>query len=774
MSTNVPVFLTSFVGRSQELRDVSDLLRRSDVRLVTLTGPGGVGKTRLATQVARDLGPDYPDGVWFVPLASIRNAELVATTVAHVLSVRESGTQTIEAEIEEKLRDRRALLVLDNFEQVRTASPLLTRLLSTCPRLTILVTSRIILGVSGEHVVDVPPLATPSHDGSIATADVTLTDAVHLFVDRARAARHPFNLNPETISVAASICTRLDGLPLAIELAAARVKVLPLPALLERLERRLPLLTGGHRDLPQRQQTMRDTIAWSYELLSPAEQALFRRLAVFSGGFTLEAAESVARDGSLSLSVFDGIVALVDNSLVRQQHSTPGQPRYHMLETMREFALERLEEHGEVDETRQRHAAFFQSVAEQATLDPVAANNLSRLELLAADHDNLRAACDHLCRAETAEGCLRLVAGCAQYWFTRGHIREGRSRLNEAIAIARTAAPSAAKGHALAWAGQFAISTRHFDEAAAFGEQGVAVWNALDDPYGRTMALLAVASLEEIQLHWANAAVLFDEVVASWRALGKRFELGQALALRSGVAFGQGDLDLAVSLAEEAAALFREIGHRSWEALTEWYLGMFAAERSQLPEAIRRFRTSAHTFIEAGDSVWLYKPLVGLAAVAVALHQAECAARLLGAVDAQLQQTGAQLLPFDSPAHARAERGARDALSDADFDLAYQSGSTLSVAELVSEIDRVGDGGPAIETAEKAQVVDPGKASHGLTARELDVLRLIAEGRTDREIAEALFLSYRTVTSYVTSILGKLSVDSRTAAATQAIRRGLV
>jgi DNA-binding CsgD family transcriptional regulator len=272
-------------------------------------------------------------------------------------------------------------------------------------------------------------------------------------------------------------------------------------------------------------------------------------------------------------------------------------------------------------------------------------------------------------------------------------------------------------------------------------------------------------------LHWGNAAVLFDEVVASWRALGKRFELGQALALRSGVAFGQGDLDLAVSLAEEAATLLREIGHQSWEALTEWYLGMFAAERSQLPEAIRRFRTSAHTFIEAGDSVWLYKPLVGLAAVAVALHQVECAARLLGAVDAQLQQTGAQLLPFDSPAHARAERGARDALSDADFDLAYQSGSTLSVAELVSEIDRVGEAEQAIETA---QVVGTGKASHGLTARELDVLRLIAEGRTDREIAEALFLSYRTVTSYVTSILGKLSVDSRTAAATQAIRRGLV
>jgi len=320
------------------------------------------------------------------------------------------------------------------------------------------------------------------------------------------------------------------------------------------------LLTGGGRDLPARQQTMRDALAWSYELLTAEEQTLFRRLAIFTGGFTLEAAEVVVGEGStLLVSVLDGVASLVDKSLLRQETAPDGESRYVMLETVREFALEQLAASAEQNEVARLHAAYFLGRAEGAVLEPFPGNPVVDPDCLTADHDNLRVAFDYLCQPESAEACLRLAAACAPYWYVRGHVREGWTRLNRALALPGST-PTAAKGHVLNWAGQFAITTGNLQAAALFGQQGLGVWDNVDDPRGRASAIYALAMVEEIQLHWEAAAELYDRVLAAWRDLDEPFLLARSLALRAGVAFGQGDIEQAEAQEEEARNIFRHLG----------------------------------------------------------------------------------------------------------------------------------------------------------------------------------------------------------------------
>jgi predicted ATPase/DNA-binding CsgD family transcriptional regulator len=775
-TSSLPLPLTSILGREHEIATLVAKLRRPYTRLLTLTGPGGVGKTRLALAVAAHLADEFPDGVSFVNLAPIIDPDLVTPAVAHLLGVSDAGPEPLVARLQTALRERRVLLVLDNFEHVLDAAPLVTDLLSVAPDIRFLVTSRARLRLSGEHEHVVPPLELVDLGEQVSYEAAAQSPAVQLFVARARAVQEAFALTEENAAAVAAICRRLDGLPLAIELAAARVKLLPPSSLLARLERRLPLLTNGGRDLPARQQTMRDTIAWSYGLLSEPEQRLFRRLAVFVGGCTLEAAEAIADEqGDLGFDVFDGITSLVEKSLLRPAPATGTEPRFTMLETVREFGLEQLAAAGELDHIRHRHAAFLLTFAAQRERTSFWYISTARLERFAADHDNLGAACDWLCEGRGGEDCLRLAAACAPYWFTRGHLREGAARLHRALATAG-ATPSAAKGDVLNAAANLAIFKGDYQASAAFSQEALAIWDILGDARGRAASLFDLARVAEVEKQWDEAANLFDRAAAIYRDLGQTYDLGRALSLRGGVAYAQGNLERAVQLEQEAAALFQQIGVLRWLGITEWFLGMFAASQRRFPEAARHYCDSLRTLIDVTDVVWLAKPLTGLSAIAAEHDDMASAARLLGAVDQILLDMGGRLFPFDRPAYERADSTARAALGEERFAAAHGAGQRLSRAALLAEAEAILAMAAQAERSGALPEHDTmdAAAAAGLTRREREVLGLLAAGHSDRDIAAALFLSHRTVMRHVSSILRKLGVDNRTAATRYAFEHQLV
>jgi predicted ATPase/class 3 adenylate cyclase len=408
---NLPLQPTPLVGREKEVSEVRDLLQRGETRLLTLTGPGGIGKTRLALQAAADLLDDFPDGTFFAPLATLSEAELFLAAVAETLGVREIGEQPLDETLKDYLHERCMLLLLDNFEQVLGAAPAVSGLLAEAQGVKVLATSRAPLGLYGEHEFPVPPLSMPDLKRPPPLESLTQYEAVGLFVERARALKPDFKVTNESAPAVAEICVRLDGLPLAIELAAARIKMLPPKAMLHRLGSRLKFLTRGARDLPERQRTLRATIEWSFALLDEGEQVLFGRLAVFSGGRTLEAIEAICdAEGDLGVDAFEGVSSLVDKSLLRQEEGPDGEPRFYMLETIHEFAREKLQGSGEAEEIKRTHAEYFLTLAEEAYPDFKGANQLQWLERLEAEHDNMRAALTWALERKEAEVALRLGA----------------------------------------------------------------------------------------------------------------------------------------------------------------------------------------------------------------------------------------------------------------------------------------------------------------------------------------------------------------------------
>ncbi len=572
--SSLPLAPTDLVGREHAVAAAGALLARDGVRLLTLTGPGGVGKTRLALAVAGDVPARYPDGVAFVPLASLGDPALVAATVAQALGVREGRDQPLVESLVAHLRDRRVLLVLDNFEHVLAAADLVAALLAACPRLVVLATSRAPLRLRGEQQFPVPPLALPDPARPTDLAGLAGVAAIALFMQRARAGRPDIALTPANAAAITQICARLDGLPLAIELAAARVKVLAPRALLARLEDRFALLTGGARDLPARQQTLRNTLAWSHDLLDAGERALFRRLAVFAGGCTLDAAEQVCQaGGELSFAVLDGLGALVDQSLLRQGHELAGgdsgeEPRFTMLETVRQYAREQLRTAGEDHTLERRHAAWCVSLAEQAEphLRGVAQREwLARLE---EEHDNLRAALAWARDSGAVEVGLRLAGALTYFWHLHSHVVEGRVWLEAFLALddrRGDAATRAARLKALYNASAVAHPQGDYERAGALSAEGLVLAREVGDPFGEvfSLAMLGWTALE--QGEYGQAGAWYEEGLATARAMGNAWAIG-ALLLHTGyLTIAQGDCERAVAVCEEALALSQQLDD-TWAA----------------------------------------------------------------------------------------------------------------------------------------------------------------------------------------------------------------
>ena len=630
---NLPPQLTPFIGREAVAVEIRSRLEQPGVRLLTLTGPGGTGKTRLALHVAAELVEVYADGVWFVSLAPVASASLVAATIAGALGIRESAAESIEATLRAYLQPRRMLMVLDNFEHVVDAAPLVADLLSHSPDIQVLATSRAPLHISGEHELPIPPLELPSLAGPLRLGDALASEAVRLFCDRAQAVQSHFELTEDNAETVVAICRRLDGLPLAIELAASRVRLLPPRAILARLDSRLTLLTGGGRDRPERQQTLRGAIAWSHDLLDPREQTLFRRLAVFAGGWTVDAAEAIVGFGpDPPIPVFDGLEALHDTSLIRLQEATDrdaaGNLRFAMLQTIHEFATEQLAASGELAHAQENHAAWFVDLAIAAEPHLSGPSAISWLDRLESDHDNLRAALDWLRARGDGERAVTLVAALWRFWWLRGHVAEGRDQIEAALAIDGPAAP-AARAAALDGAGVLAETQGDYHRAEALHREALALSRERGDKtgIGRALGNLGVVAFDRGDDDQATA--LLEESLSLAREIGDQLLVATALNDLGIVARKRGDLDRAELLFQESLTLRRQAGSGSEVARSLNNLGGVAFDRRDFELACQLFEESVGLYRDAGDRWGAAGALIGLASASHLQSDARRAAVLL-------------------------------------------------------------------------------------------------------------------------------------------------
>jgi non-specific serine/threonine protein kinase len=745
LATPLPMQVRPLIGRARDVDSVRALLLDERARLVTLVGPGGVGKTRLALAVADRLVDDFADGVRFVDLAPVRNPGLVVPTIAEVLGVRETPTLPPAEALVAALRDASLLLVLDNCEQVVGAAPRLAALLAECPGLFLLASSREPLGLSWEQLFQVEPLGLPT-TGSARPEEVERAPAAALFVQHARAVRPGFSVSSGNAAAVAEICRRLDGLPLAIELAGARARVMSADAMLLQLQQRpLQLLSGGARDAPPRHRTLRDAIAWSYELLEPGQQAMFRRLAVCVGGCTLEAVEALAGDVGGS----DALEALVDKHLVRPLDQDDGDVRVQLLETIREFGREQLEAAGELDDAHTRHATYLVELAERAAPALYGHEQQIWIQRLAREHDNIRAALDWCAAADdpqVLELGLRLGGALWLFWRVRGFVREGRARL--ARLLARDGEASVARARALYAAGYLAFAQGAADAARPLLERSLAMARETRDLWSQGYALQGLGHAELLSGNFAQANALYEERLAVAQSNADDYGVAQALNALGEVARCLDDPDRARPLYEQSLAVRRRLGDTRG-------VGMGLANVGHMALAAGDPARARDSFVEAfelarglGNLYGAAVSLSGLAGLAVANGDRDRAARLLGAAEAALEAVGSSLEPPDRMAHERTS-GELGPESDA----ARVEGRTLSVQELAELVHAT----PA--RTERAE--SPAGHMALLSPREWEVAALIARGQTSQDIAEALVITKRTADTHAAHIRDKLGLRSR-------------
>jgi predicted ATPase len=723
---NLPVQRTAFIGRERETDDLCQLLSRTGIHLVTLTGPGGIGKTRLALQVAGKMADQFSGGVCFVALSAIGERGLIVSAIAQAVGAHETGNTSPQENLMQYVGGliQPMLLVLDNFEHLLAAAPLIAQMLTAGPKLKVVVTSQAPLHIYGEHEFPVPPLALPDPKSIPPIEVLSRLPAIELFVERAQAVKNQFALTKENAPAVAAICSRLDGLPLAIELAAARIKLLSPSAMLTRLESRLSLLTGGARDLPARQQTLRNTVEWSYGLLNEAEQTLLRRFSVFAGGCTLEALEAVCdTKGDLGLDVLDGMASLVDKSLAQQVEEVGQETRFIMLSAIREYALERLTESNDEPATRRAHAAYYLVLAEEGAGDIAAQPEwLDRYEV---EHENIRRAIDYLIKTGDAEWGLRLGAALFRFWETREHLAEGRDAIARLLALEGAASRPKLRARLLFAGAVLAAAQGDYDSGRPLFEESLATCVKLNDNRGVAVALNAMAVNVRDRGEFAAASSLFDRCVAIWKELGDRANSARALSNLASVMKLQGEFERASSVYDECLTMFRELGDGTGVAWTLNYLGDVAREKADLvaarsyceqslaefrrlqdnwgiastlsdlaslscdqgddPEARRLYGESVKLFRDLGHKRGIARALESLAISAAARSKAEQSLHWAGAAAALRQQLGVPLISAEQRRLEKALEFARRTLGNAAGLTAWMEGWAMPVEQAIQE-----------------------------------------------------------------------------------------